>query len=133
MLLVAACDTDAASASPTRCLMPPPSRSRLHRLRRPSRSRRTPFRSLAIWGLAAIANGAEIALNFTDASSLLTKETVFAGVPVGTADLLPGDTFIPDLVVANYGTSATSVSVSYNSTARRLAGKRDCRDHLIAG
>ncbi len=73
--------------------------------------------SLAVWGVSEIGNRhhTEISLNFEDAASLKTKETIFAGVPVGTADLLPGDTFTPDLAVANYGNQPANVSVTYST------------------
>lgn len=78
-----------------------------------------PSGSLAVWGAAGIGRERRtpIALNFANAPSLRTSKTVFAGVPVGTADLLPGDTFTPNLAVANFGTKPAKVSVSYSSTA----------------
>ncbi len=73
--------------------------------------------SLAVWGVSSIGreHQAKIALNFTNVASLRSKETIFPGVPIGTADLLPGDIFKPDLAVANYGQKSTTVSVSYSS------------------
>ncbi|HEX7362282.1 MAG TPA: hypothetical protein VF283_17460 [Bryobacteraceae bacterium] len=73
--------------------------------------------SLGVWGVSSIGSQhrTEIALNFEDAASLKTQETIFAGVPVGTADLLPGDSFVPDLAVANYGNIPAKVSVLYST------------------
>jgi hypothetical protein len=72
--------------------------------------------SLAVWGMAKLADGnGPIALNFTNSSALKTAETIFAGVPIGSADLLPGHSFKPALAVANFSGSPRNVTVSYNT------------------
>jgi hypothetical protein len=72
--------------------------------------------SLAVWGMAQLGEGnGPIALNFTNSSALKTAETIFAGVPIGSADLLPGHSFKPALAVANFSGSPRNVTVSYNT------------------
>lgn len=115
-LLVSACGDPPSNAEPS-----------LEAAFQPAKTQATPLAlsiqtdappgSLAVWGVSAIGQNhpAEIALNVVNPESLKTKETVFAGVPIGTADLLPGDNFTPDLAIANYGTSPANVTVSYSS------------------
>lgn len=73
--------------------------------------------SLAVWGVSAVGreHKTKVALNFTNAAASRSKDTIFAGVPVGRADLFPGEVFKPALAVANYGTKPATVSVSYSS------------------
>lgn len=74
--------------------------------------------SLAVWGIAVAAekHQASIALNFSNPAALHTAETIFAGVPIGAADLLPGDSFTPQLAIADFGAKPSNVSVFYAAT-----------------
>ena len=51
-------------------------------------------------------------LNFTDAGSVGSGNTVFAGVPVGQAGPLGSDTFAPALALTNFGTAQAKATVT---------------------
>ncbi len=54
-----------------------------------------------------------IALNFTDIAAAKSGDTVFTGVPVGRADLLSGETFKPQLSIANFGDQPAGIAVKH--------------------
>lgn len=56
------------------------------------------------------------ALNFGDAGLLHSSNTVFPGVPVGQADLLSGETFKPEIAVANFSARPVTAQVLYASS-----------------
>jgi hypothetical protein len=51
---------------------------------------------------------------FSDPKGEKTSTTVFAGLPVGGATLLPGGDYIPQLSVANFSSSPANVTVKYS-------------------
>jgi hypothetical protein len=57
------------------------------------------------------------ALNFSDAGILKSSNTVFAGVPVGGADILPGDLFTPEIAIANFSSRPAAAQVLYAVTS----------------
>lgn len=74
---------------------------------------------LAVYGFAARGernHPAFTAINFIDPGMLRSNNTVFTGVPVGQADLLPGGTFKPEIAVSNFSSQPASVSVLYATT-----------------
>jgi hypothetical protein len=56
------------------------------------------------------------ALNFADAGLLRSSNTVFPGVPIGQADLLPGDSFKPEIALANFSARAVTAQLLYASS-----------------
>jgi hypothetical protein len=56
------------------------------------------------------------ALNFADAGLLHSSNTVFPGVPVGEADLLSGESFKPEIALANFSARPVTAQLLYTST-----------------
>ncbi len=54
--------------------------------------------------------------NFVDAGTVRSGNTVFTGVPVGPSNYLPGTTFIPEVAVANFDTTAVNATVLFART-----------------
>lgn len=65
------------------------------------------------------ANGEHFfsSIQFTDPKMLMSANTVFTGVPVGTASALPDGAFLPRLSVANFSNRDQRVRVKYATTA----------------
>ncbi|MGA8432303.1 MAG: hypothetical protein WB729_20930 [Candidatus Sulfotelmatobacter sp.] len=75
---------------------------------------------LAAYGIAyhpSDAQGYFSALTFSDPRVLRSPGFVYPGVPVGTASLLPDGSYAARLILANFGTRASQVSVQYASTS----------------
>jgi len=53
---------------------------------------------------------------FSDPMMLMSPNTVFAGVPVGSAKWLPEGNYVPQIAIANFGNRAAHVRVGYTST-----------------
>ncbi len=73
--------------------------------------------TLAVYGFTFRNAGSPAALRFDDAGAMRSGNSVFAGVPVGSASALPGSPFQPSLALANFGSQAASVSVTYATAA----------------
>lgn len=58
---------------------------------------------------------------FSDPKGAKTSTTMFAGLPVGSATLLPGGNYVPQLSVANFSSSPAKVTVKYARTTGRYA------------
>lgn len=56
------------------------------------------------------------AVPFSDSKGAKTSTTVFPGLPVGSATLLPGGQYVPELSVANFSSSPAHVTVQYSQT-----------------
>jgi len=56
------------------------------------------------------------AVQFSSPSGAKTSTTVFPGLPVGHATLLPGGDYVPELSVANFSGSPAHVTVKYSQT-----------------
>lgn len=56
------------------------------------------------------------AVPFSDPKGAKTSTTVFPGLPVGSATLLPGGQYVPELSVANFSSSPAHVTVQYSQT-----------------
>ncbi len=81
---------------------------------------------LDVYGFALRGGGdhpSYTALNFKDAGMLRSSNTVFAGVPVGQTDVLPGAAFKPEIAVANFGTQPATAQVLYATEANDPKGK----------
>lgn len=57
------------------------------------------------------------AVPFSDPKGAKTSTTIFPGLPVGHATLLPGGDYVPELSVANFSTSPANVTVKYSQTS----------------
>lgn len=57
------------------------------------------------------------AFQFSDPKGAKTSTTIFPGLPVGSATLLPGGYYLPELSVANFSSSPAHVTVTYSRTA----------------
>ena len=78
--------------------------------------------SFAAFGLAPHKrNGDQFfsAISFVDPKLLVTSTTVFAGVPVGSSNLLPEGRYVPQLALSNFSTESIRVGVKY---ARSFGG-----------
>lgn len=74
---------------------------------------------LAAYGIAyhpAQDQGYFSAMTFSDPKVLRSPGFVYPGVPIGTASLLPDGNYAGRLILANFGTRASQVSVQYAST-----------------
>jgi hypothetical protein len=56
------------------------------------------------------------AIQFSDPQGAKTSTTVFPGLPVGYAALLPGAQYVPELSVANFSSSPAHLTVQYSQT-----------------
>ena len=56
------------------------------------------------------------AVPFSDPKGAQTSTTVFPGLPVGHATLLPGGDYAPELSVANFSSTPAHVTVKYSQT-----------------
>lgn len=54
---------------------------------------------------------------FSDPKMLMSPDTVFAGVPVGAADELPGTGYTPEISLANFSSKARRVTITYAATS----------------
>lgn len=74
---------------------------------------------LAVFGFSwrRTARGAMLSSqNFLDAGASRSGNTVFTGIPVGTADLLPGSFFTAGAAVANFGLKPVNASLWFART-----------------
>ncbi|MGH9494640.1 MAG: hypothetical protein ACRD3B_06550 [Candidatus Sulfotelmatobacter sp.] len=69
-------------------------------------------------------------LDLTDPAETLSSNTVFTGVPAGTANVFPGTTFSPELAVSNFSAKPAQVSVTMASTTAGKT-KADIVQHLL--
>ncbi|MGO9323783.1 MAG: IPT/TIG domain-containing protein [Terracidiphilus sp.] len=75
--------------------------------------------SFAAAGFAPHQAGDGVSLTgimFSDPAGAKTSTTVFAGLPVGSAALLPGGDYVPALSVANFSSSPAQITVQYSQT-----------------
>jgi hypothetical protein len=76
--------------------------------------------TLAAFGLRRHKDGNNesfSAVAFTDPKMLNSSTTIFAGVPVGAADLLQPGNYVPELSLANFSGKALKVHVQYAETS----------------
>ncbi len=73
--------------------------------------------TLAVYGFAFRNAASAAALRFDDTGAMRSGNAVFAGVPVAATNALSGSPFQPSLALANFGSQAASVSVTYATAA----------------
>ena len=56
-------------------------------------------------------------VSFTDPKMLVSPNTTFTGVPIGTSPLLPAGNYVPELALANFSPTAVHVHVKYATTS----------------
>jgi hypothetical protein len=56
-------------------------------------------------------------VSFADPEMVMSPNTVFTGVPVGPALLLPGPNYVPELSLANFSNKPAHVTIQYASTS----------------
>src|SRR5271165_4074811 len=75
--------------------------------------------SLAVFGFSwrgAARGGMISSLNFVDAGTIQSPNTIFTGVPVGAATSLPGAVFTPQVAVANFSAKPVNATVQFART-----------------
>ena len=73
--------------------------------------------TFAVWGLAPTRSEHSrvvVSMNFINSAQVNSPSMIFAGVPVGVANLLGSEKFTPELAVANFSLTPATVTVSYS-------------------
>jgi hypothetical protein len=70
-------------------------------------------------------------INFSDPKMVMSANTVFVGVPVGSAKLLPEGNYIPYFSLANFSAKAAHVTIKYAQTAGSTSSARQVADLMI--
>lgn len=71
------------------------------------------------------------AVPFNDPKMAMSATTVFAGVPVGSATLLPAADYVPEVSLANFSKSAAHVKIQYALTSEDTPSVQDVDDLVV--
>jgi len=71
------------------------------------------------------------AISFADPKMIQSSTTVFSGVPVGPATLLPEGTYVPELALANFSGKAVHVRVKYARTSESTPAAQDAENVTV--
>jgi hypothetical protein len=71
------------------------------------------------------------AVPFADPKMVMSANTVFAGVPVGTATLLPAGKYVPEVSFANFSGKDAQVKIQYSRTSADGPKPRDVANFTV--
>jgi len=69
---------------------------------------------------------------FTDPMMVMSPNTVFTGIPVGSATALPGGNYVPEISLANFSAKVAHVQVRYSQTSGNAPSVQDVKDIILS-